>query len=350
MERITALGLLSGGLDSTLAAGLLKKLGLDVVGVHFATGFCLEADHRRVPRRKPKQKPVRNEALRAGADLQIPVEIVPIGEEYLEVVRFPKYGRGKGFNPCIDCRIFMLKKAKTIMEERGYHFLFTGEVLGQRPMTQHRRELRLIAEEAGVSDRLLRPLSAKLLPPTLPEKKGWVRREDLLDFSGRSRKRQMALAESWGIHDYPTPAGGCCYLPDPNLKPRFEALFKLKAPENVTMEDLMLVKHGRHFFFDQQGWLIVGRYQEENRFLESFKEPYLSLKVLKIPGPSGLLYPQKPDPEILNLACQIMARYSDAQPGETITIKTGEKTRQVVTPSPSERLESFLIQPFSGLR
>ncbi len=191
MSMIRALGLISGGLDSTLAARLMLEQGLEVQGVNFNTGFCLTDARRQIGRRKHDAAP-RHEALRAGADLNFPVEIVDVSQEYLQVITQPRWGYGKNANPCIDCRIMMLRRAKAMLPEIGAQFVFTGEVLGQRPMTQHRFTLRQIEKESGLQGLLLRPLSALKLTETDVERRGWVQRSRLKDFSGRSRKPQLA--------------------------------------------------------------------------------------------------------------------------------------------------------------
>src|SRR5512134_2669451 len=209
-----AIGMISGGLDSTLALALVRRQGIEVKAVNFYTGLCITETQRRKGGRADGTIP-QNEALRAAADLEVDVEYVDIsGPEYLEMLLHPRYGYGANANPCVDCRIFMMRKAKEIMEREGADFVFTGEVLGQRPKSQRRDTLRIVERESGLTGRLVRPLSAKLLEPTLPEKAGLLDRERLEDISGRSRQRQMALARELGIEDWPQPAGGCCYLTD----------------------------------------------------------------------------------------------------------------------------------------
>ncbi|MEK7798850.1 MAG: hypothetical protein AAB297_03390, partial [Acidobacteriota bacterium] len=220
-EKVRAIGLLSGGLDSTLAARVLLEQGIEVIGLNYSTGFCMN-DHRRAMARPDEDpKRMRNEGLRAGADLGILIEVLDAGEAYMKMVLNPRHGYGKRANPCIDCRIFMIHGAAEYMREHGGHFVFTGEVLGQRPMSQHMQALRLIEKECGIEGYLLRPLSAAHLPPSMPEQLGWVDRSRLLGISGRSRKDQMALSATWGIGDYPQPSGGCCYLADENFARRF---------------------------------------------------------------------------------------------------------------------------------
>ncbi len=221
-QAIKALGLISGGLDSTLAARVLMEQGIEVHGLNYATGFCSNDQRRAVGRPGEALQRLRNEALRAGADLGVEVEIVPVEKEYFGIVTQPKFGHGAHMNPCIDCRIFMLKKAKARMDSLGARFIFTGEVLGQRPMSQHLAALQTIEKEAGLEGLLLRPLSARHLPETIPEKKGWVDRGRLLAISGRSRRGQIALSETFGISDFPQPSGGCCSLTDETFSRRLK--------------------------------------------------------------------------------------------------------------------------------
>jgi tRNA-specific 2-thiouridylase len=196
MSQIKALALLSGGLDSTLAIKLVQEQGIFVHALHFYTGFCITEQKRMLGIKKKKDgSQYMNPALKAAAQLGVPVEIVDISEEYFNVLLNPKYGYGKNVNPCIDCRIMMLRKAKEIMDSEGYHFVITGEVVGQRPMSQRLPTLKLIEKEAGLEGYVLRPLSAKLLPPTVPERMGWVDREKLLGIKGRGRKVQISLAK-----------------------------------------------------------------------------------------------------------------------------------------------------------
>ncbi len=333
-EGIRALGLMSGGLDSTLAAHLMQLQGVEVLGLHFSTGFCVADRHRLIGNSNNKDKPYRNDALHAGAQLQVPVEIIDIKEDYLpEVVLNPKHGYGSGMNPCIDCRIFMLRRAKQIMLERGYHFVFTGEVLGQRPMSQRRPPMQAIELEAGLQGLLLRPLSAKVLPPTLPEQRGWVDRSQLYDIVGRSRQVQMRLADEFGLVDYPQPAGGCCFLPDKNFARKLRDLLVHRG-NSVDPDDMMLLKVGRHFRLGDEVKIIVGRHQSENDFLERFRHGRGSVWVEKFSSPLTLIE-GPPSAQQLELACQITARYSAGRSEPRVPVHwslEGQRGQLVVEP------------------
>lgn len=329
-EQIRALGLLSGGLDSTLAARIMQEQGVEVLGLHFSTGFCLADRHRMLGNRSNPDKPYRNEALRAGADLSVPIEIIDIKDEYLpQVVLNPKYGYGSGMNPCIDCRIFMLQKTKQIMEDRGYHFVFTGEVLGQRPMSQRRPPLNDVAEESGLGRLLLRPLSARLLEESIPEERGWVDRDRLYDISGRSRKRQMELADELGIIDYPQPAGGCCFLPDENYARKLKDFLAHRGTD-VTPDDMMLLKVGRHFRLSGEVKMVVGRDEGENAYLHRFTDGRAQVWVDEFPSPLTLVEGEVTAAD-LEAACRITARYSDGrnEPSVPVRWKVGDDEGQL---------------------
>jgi tRNA U34 2-thiouridine synthase MnmA/TrmU len=250
-----ALGLLSGGLDSTLTVKLILELGIDVEAINFVTPFCL-------------CKKGGCGAAEAAKTFNIPLKIVSAGTDYLRVVRNPKFGYGKNLNPCVDCRIFMLKKAKRYAQKIEAEFIFTGEVLGQRPMSQHRAALALIEREAGLEGKILRPLSAKLLPKTEVEEKGLVNQEALRDISGRSRKRQIEMTREFNITNYPCSAGGCL-LTDREFANKLRDLFQHK--KRVTVKEVNLLKVGRHFRL-RRDKVIVGRNEAENKVLLQTKQ------------------------------------------------------------------------------
>ena len=313
--KIKALGLISGGLDSTLAARVLMEQGIEVHGFNYATGFCSNDQRRAVGRPGEALNRLRNEALRTGAELGIEVEIVPVEKEYFQVVTHPKFGHGANMNPCIDCRIFMLKKAKEQMDALGAHFVFTGEVLGQRPMSQHLSALKAIEREAGLEGLLLRPLSAQHLPETIPEQRGWVDRERLLAISGRSRRGQIALAETFGIDEFPQPSGGCCSLTDETFSRRLRDVLAHQVPFEPGTEDSVLLKVGRHFRISHQVKVVVGRDEAENAFLARHLEGRWWFEVPNAGSPLVLVQGD-PDPDLRRFIAGLTARYSSRK-GET---------------------------------
>jgi tRNA-specific 2-thiouridylase len=295
-----AIALLSGGLDSTLAAKVVMEQGVGLEALNFMTVFCTCTTRGATCMASQK----------AVETLGIPLRVFSVSEEYLEVVKHPKHGYGRNMNPCIDCRIFMLKKAKAYMEESGASFVVTGEVLGQRPMSQRKDAMRLIEKEAGLEGLILRPLSANVLPVTIPEEEGWVDRKRLLNFQGRSRKPQIELAERYGIHDYPCPAGGCL-LTDPGFAKRMKDLM-LHRPA-FSLNDVHLLKMGRHFRFSDRVKLVVGRNEEENQKIGTFaQEKDILLKVSNVPGPLSLLR-GKFDEGDIEKAAAVTAYYSKAR-------------------------------------
>ena len=329
-----------------MAATIIQAQGIEVLGLHFSTGFCVADRHRLLGNYNNRDKPYRNDALHAGAQLQVPVEIIDIKDEYLgEVVLDPKYGYGSGMNPCIDCRIFMLRRTKRIMDERGYDFVFTGEVLGQRPMSQRRPPMRSIERDSGLEGLLLRPLSAKLLKPTLPEERGLVDRERLYGFSGRSRQPQMELAEEFGLLEYPQPAGGCCFLPDENFARKLRDLLAHRGT-NVDPDDMMLLKVGRHFRLGDDVKIIVGRHETENDFLERFHEGRGRVWIDEFSSPLTLVE-GRPSAAQLEMACQITARYCAGREEPRVPVRwafPGEEGQLVVEPlREDERLDEIRI-------
>ncbi len=272
---VKALGLLSGGLDSSLAVRFIKEQGIDVLAVNFASPFCT-CTH--------KSSGCKSEAIRVAESFDVPIKTYFHGEEFLEIVRNPKHGYGSQLNPCLDCRIMMFRHAKKIMEEEGAQFIFTGEVLGQRPMSQRRDAMRVIDKEAGVDGLILRPLSAHHFPPTLAEEKGWVKREAMFAISGRSRKPLFELAEELDVHDYQCASGGCL-LTEKHFAARMRDL--LEHTEENNLKDAKLLRYGRHFRISDQCKVIVGRNEEENKKLGVLRgEQDLFLIPETIQGPS----------------------------------------------------------------
>ena len=328
-----ALALLSGGLDSTLAIKVILDQGIEVEAVNFFTPFC---------QCSRKSGCGGYEAKRVANRFGMKLKIFNIATEYIAIVKNPKYGYGKNLNPCIDCRIMMHKKAKEYMEEIGALFVITGEVLGQRPMSQHRAALKIIERKSGLEGLVLRPLSAKLLPMTIAEKEGWVNRERLLEISGRSRKPQMAKAKEFEIGDYPCPAGGCL-LTDPGFAQRMKDLM---THCELTLNDIELLKVGRHFRLSPSCKVIVGRNKEENeKLLRLTKRGDICFKPHQIKGPTGVGRGNF-DRTTITLASQIIARYSDSLRVEKVNIAiedfAQEKTSFITAISMSEnRLKSF---------
>jgi tRNA U34 2-thiouridine synthase MnmA/TrmU len=340
---VKAVGLISGGLDSTLALAIMKSQGIDIDAVNFYTGFCI-SEHKRKIGRVRSERAGRNEALRAGADTSIPVEILDISDEYLPIVAHPKFGYGSAINPCIDCRIFMLKKARERMDSVGARFVFTGEVLGQRPMSQHMNQLRQIEKQSGLEGLLLRPLSAKVLPITIPEQEGWVDREKLFGISGRGRKDQFKLAEQFGIPDYPQPGGGCCFLTDKNYAARLRDLYKHKGKDSVTKDDIILLKVGRHFRLSGSIKVIVGRDEHENEFLEKYKDSGCMLRVAGFMGPLTLVEGEISE-EQKRTAAEITARYSDGrlEPLVKVEWQSGAESGVIEVPPGGHGIEDFRV-------
>ncbi len=320
-KKIKAVALYSGGLDSTLAIKLIQNQGIYVLALHFYTGFCITETKRRRGEKKPDGSHYINPALKYAAKYGFPIEIVDISEKYFNIIQNPKYGYGANINPCIDCRAFMYKKAKKIMDEVGANFIISGEVLNQRPMSQHLQAMKIIEREAGVEGLVLKPLSAKLLPPTIPEIKGWVDREKLESISGRSRKRQIELAKELGIDEYEQPAGGCCYLTDENFARKYKEVISVEG--NITRDDLTLLATGRHFRLATKTKVIVSRNEGEGNFLRGFRNRYWFFE----PIGKGAVALAKTienrdltEEEILEIA-NLVARYSKTDENNQIKIK-----------------------------
>ena len=301
-----ALSLFSGGLDSILATRIILEQGIEVTALNYSTVFhCSSKGHSD------------SEAERGARMLGVELRVVHQSEDLLALVKAPKHGHGKNLNPCIDCRIMSFGKAGGYMREMGASFLVTGEVLGERPMSQRRHAMGLIEKEAGLDGLILRPLSAKLLKPSLPEREGWVDREKLHAIRGRSRKPQMALARHYGITEYPSPAGGCL-LTDPGFSNRLGELLHHDA--DCTVNDVELVRVGRHFRLSPTVKAIVGRVESENEDLDALKrEGDTILEIVDIPGPLTLVRGEA-TPEDLTLAASITVRYSKARTMERVPV------------------------------
>lgn len=330
-----AVALLSGGLDSVLALKLVLSQGIEVKGVNFITPFLQE-----------KQRIVAEQA----EELGISLTTVPLDENYLNLLRSPKYGYGKHLNPCIDCRILMLKKAKNLFEEKN-SFIITGEVLGQRPKSQCKDALLVAEKEADLIGRILRPLSAKLLPPTIPEKEGLINREELLDISGRSRREQLKLAKEFGLKNYLSPAGGCL-LTEKEFSGKLSDLFEHK--DEIETSDIEFLKVGRHFRLSPETKLIVGRDERENKILlealhpERNRRNYFLLEANDVAGPVAVLENRNKD--LISLAAGIVARYSDAKDSSLVAVNywnKNDKKEIAVKPIEDSKLKSLRISSVS---
>ena len=303
MQR-KAIALLSGGLDSTLAVKVLLDQGIAVEALNFTSPFCTCTG---------KNAGCKSEAVRVAGEFNIPIKVMNKGAEYLEILRNPKHGYGKGMNPCIDCRIYLLQKAKEYMIEIGADFVFTGEVLGQRPMSQRRDTLRVIERESGLEGLLLRPLSAKHFKPTIPEIEGWVDREKLLSIQGRSRKEQFELAAELDVKNYPCPAGGCL-LTDPSFVGKVRDVFD--HARELNLRDFRILKIGRHFRIGPRTKVVMGRNDAENGVLEqAVQAGEAMLRWSGGPSPLAVLVGESSD-ELLARAGQVLLRYTKAEPGE----------------------------------
>ena len=308
-----------------LATKVILEQGVHVEGINFFTGFCVEG-HTHAIRKKDKNKQKRNNALWSAEQLGIKLHIVDIIEEYKDVLINPKHGYGAHMNPCLDCKIFMVNKARQWIQENGFDFIITGEVIGQRPMSQRRETMPVVAAESGADDLLLRPLCAKNLPMTRPEREGWVDREKLYDFSGRSRKPQMALAEKFGFTDYAQPAGGCCFLTDEKYSQKLVDLWQARGDKDYDLDDVMLLKVGRHIRPAKNFKLIIAREEGEARFMQGYKNNFINMNCASHRGPLVLIDGQ-PDEQDLLLAGRITARYGQGRDADEVTIQVREKDK-----------------------
>ena len=329
-RQVKAVSLLSGGLDSILATQVILEQGIDVTALHFRTGFSYSED------------PL--DARQAADMLGVPLEVIDISEKYLPIVLNPRYGYGSGMNPCVDCRVFLLRQARDWMEAHAHHFVFTGEVVGQRPKSQMRPTLNTVERESSLRGYLLRPLSAKLLKPTIPEQRGWVDREKLYGIGGRGRKAQIALAEQFGITDYPQPSGGCCYLIHQAYSRRLRDFLNCEGADALTCEWVRLLAAGRHLRLPSGRRVIVGRHEQENDYLETCGVAGTLLTTVDHPGPTTLL-PGEPTHREIEMGAQITAGYSDGKEEPFVlaevryTGQEGEK-RRVLTVEPMAKQDA----------
>ena len=323
-----ALSLFSGGLDSTLAMKLIIDQGIEVIAININTGFGSTTD---------RYEHMKSMCDQVGAELKI----IDIQNEFLQEVLFdPKHGYGKHFNPCIDCHAKMFAVAKRIMEEEGASFLISGEVLGQRPMSQNKDAMQMVLNDSNCDGLLLRPLSAKALAPTIAEINGWVDREKLEGITGRSRDRQLKLAKEIGLDNFESPGGGCL-LTDNNFSKKMVDFIKY---DTFEIADIPVMKHGRHFRLQDGAKLVIGRNREENGYLQEIENPkFYHLKTVGIPGPHGLLSKNATHTD-KELAAKAMLTYTKAKEDEEFII---EFDGIEVTASPFSSREA--MKPFTIL-
>jgi len=302
-----------------LAAKVVQEQGIHVAGINFFTGFCVEG-HTHAIRKKGLDKPKRNNALWVAEQLGIKLHIIDIIEEYKQVVFNPRYGYGTNLNPCLDCKIFMVMKADQWRQQNNFDFIITGEVVGQRPMSQRKDTMPVVSQRSGAEDLLLRPLSARNLPATLPEREGWVDREKLLGLSGRSRKPQIALAKSHGFDDYAQPAGGCCFLTDAQYSSKLADLWQARGSKQYELDDIMLLKVGRHLRPKPHFKVIMSREEGEGNFLRGYRKQYLSINSLSHTGPFALIDGIVDDQDIELAAC-LVARYGKGKDAAQVELE-----------------------------
>ena len=325
-----------------LAARVVQNQGVEVIGVHFSTGFCTIQRRRRVALPADAGSPsLRNEALSSAATLQIPIELIDVADDYLPLVLNPKHGYGAHMNPCQDCRAFMLSRAKLYMDEIGADFIVTGEVVGQRPNSQKRHLLYQVERESGLRGLILRPLSAQLLRPTLAEQMGCVDRDGLYAIAGRGRKQQIEMAAQFGISDFAQPAGGCCLLVEEAFTRRLQDFLAHDPPEALDQFQVGLLSTGRHLRLADGTKIIVGRHEGENNFLDRVRQPS-QWRLEAIGGGSPVALVDGPlTPEQTEMAAAVVAGYSRAkkEPEVRVQVDTEQGVRTaVVTPLPQEEL------------
>ncbi len=333
MSKIRALALISGGLDSALAVKLVKEQGVEVVGVFFIDPFS------KWDLKTASKSPAGKIAQQLGIELLVK----DLGEEFIDIVKSPKFGYGRSANPCIDCRILRLKKASELMREISAKFIITGEVVGQRPMSQRREILKLIDKETGLGGLILRPLSAKILNPTIPEQKGWVEREKLLGIIGRSRKLQFYLAEKYKLSGYSSPAGGCLLTEKEFGKKVFDLI---KFQPDFGINDTKLLRLGRHFRLSEGAKLVVGKNDRENkRLIALAQEGDILIHTNGIPGPTGLIR-GNPSQEDVELALGIVAYYVHKSPTPKVPMILIEKQKdnEKIIRSSKEAIERTILE------
>jgi tRNA-specific 2-thiouridylase len=326
-RNIKTIGLISGGLDSILALRVILNLGIEVVALNMKTPFCTCDSGGKCFSQSVTE------------EWGVPLRRIYGGEDYIQMVKKPRHGYGKNMNPCLDCRIYLFSKAREIMEKEGADFVFTGEVLGERPMSQRREAMSLIERESSLNGKVLRPLSAKLLEPTLAEKEGKVDREKLLDIQGRSRKPQLEMAKRFGIKEFPTPAGGCL-LTDANFARKIKDSFLYKED---TLRHIELLKIGRHFRLPSGAKVIAGRDQKENEILMAVSFPSeLKFTAHDCKSSYALLLGEG-SPENRTWAAGICARYSDRENLAKLAVRIWTDPIETFTLLEAEALDDAVV-------
>lgn len=329
-----------------LATRVIQEQGIHVEGINFFTGFCVEG-HTHAIRRQDQKKQKRNNALWVAEQLGIKLHIIDVIEEYKDVVINPKHGYGSNLNPCLDCKGFMVKKAHEWAIENGFDFIITGEVVGQRPMSQRRDTMPVIARESGANDLLVRPLSARILPPTLPEREGWIDREALFDFNGRGRRPQIALAKRFGLNDYAQPAGGCCFLTDAQYSAKLADLWQARGNREYEFDDIMLLKVGRHLRPEAGFKVIIGREEGENHYLEGYRKRFTHLFSPSHPGPFALI-DGVAGPREEEIAARLVARFGRGRDADRVSVQIhaidgSERTVEVIPLSDAEIPQEWYV-------
>lgn len=321
-KKVKAIGLLSGGLDSVLAVALMTQQGIEVTGLLIRTGFT---DHKEIS--TDGKRSVEETAKALGVHFRIE----NIQDEYWQTLLYPKYGYGKNVNPCLDCHLHMVRVAARVMQEEGADFVFTGEVVGQRPKSQLAHQMKIALQESGIEGRLLRPLSALKLEPTIPELEGLVDRSKLKGFEGRGRTPQLELAKELGVEDLAVAAGGNCYLIVPEYGNRFKDLLEQYGKENFPKKDVQLLKIGRHLRISPKAKLVISRDESEYHALQPFIKGRYYFELIDIIGGVAIGTGEF-SAEDLDLAAALLGRYSKAHSGEEIKVKvTYEDESQVIS-------------------
>jgi len=317
-KKVKAIGLLSGGLDSVLAAALIKQQGIEVTGLLIRTGFT---DHKEVS--FDGKRRVEDTAKALG----IKFRIEDIQQEYWDTLLYPKYGYGKNVNPCLDCHLHMIRVAARVMKEEGADFVFTGEVVGQRPKSQLAHQMAIALKESGIEGRLLRPLSALRLEPTIPEQEGLVDRTKLKGFHGRGRTAQLELAKELGVENLAVAAGGNCYLIIPEYGDRFKDLLDQYGKDNFPKEDAPLLRIGRHFRISETAKLVISRDESEFHLLKPFRQGRYSFELIGIMGASAIGSGKFSDDDI-EFSARLLSRYSKAKTDEDVRVKITYEDRE----------------------